>query len=187
MKIRVRVRDWVMRGRIRALGMYCLYKDIHLQYNWKCVWVCVRVCEREGEGAAVKGPFCSLHKSNLQSKLQLKRKPARRYDRARSAFLKRTDGCFASISVISYKCFRFTGPVTVDVKPVPLPKNIHVWELNLTEELNCCTEIPFDANTDFQWNSDVCPGCVRSVERSWHSSWSYSNQSLYALARVPGE
>lgn len=31
-----------MRVRIRALGMYCLYKDIHLQYNWNCVCVCVK-------------------------------------------------------------------------------------------------------------------------------------------------
>lgn len=35
-----------MRVRIRALGMYCLYKDIHLQYNWNCV--CVFVCVRKG-------------------------------------------------------------------------------------------------------------------------------------------
>lgn len=36
-------------------------------------------------------------------------------------------------------------------------------------------------------NSVVRPGCVRSVERSWLLSWSYSNQSLYALARHPGK
>lgn len=28
-----------MRVRIGALGMYCLDKDIHLQYNWNCVCV----------------------------------------------------------------------------------------------------------------------------------------------------
>lgn len=148
------------------------------------MWSCRDTAE--GEGAAGKGPFCSLQKSNLQSKLQLK--PVRRYNRGRSAFLKWTDGCFASISVISYKCFRFVqAPWQETWNLCRCQKNIHIWELNLTEELNCCSEIPFDANTDFPWNSDVCPGCVRSVERSWHSSWSYSNQSLYALARVPGD
>lgn len=62
-------------------------------------------------------------------------------------------------------------------------QNSSIRELNLTEQLKYCAEVLLNANTDFLWNSDICPGCVRSVERSW----SYSNQSLYALGRDPGE
>lgn len=104
------------------------------------------------------------------------------------SFFIRTDGWFTSVSVSSYfKCFRLSQTSWKMTKNLRHCQNSSIRELNLSEQFKYCTEILLNANTDFLWNPDVRPGCVRSVERSWRLSWSYSNQSLCALAGDPGE
>lgn len=76
--------------------------------------------------------------------------------------------------------------MNVDKKPVPLPRLIYQKESS-HGTVEILHRIPIKCKWIFLWNSDVRPSCVRCVERSWRLSWSYSNQSLYALARDPGE
>lgn len=161
--------------------------------------MCVCVSEGECEGAEIlrsqseragKRPLCSLQKSNLQSKENWRENltSSEVIGPKTLSFSIGTDGRFTSISVCSYfKWFCLSQTPWKLTRNLCHCQNSSIGELNLTEQLKYCAEILLDANTDFFWDSDVHPGCVRSAERSWRLSWSYSNQSLYALARDRGE